>query len=388
MIKTIIHSIEIVSIIGTCTSISFYFLCTWSAIKFLRKRAPSSIETAKLPPVSVLKPLKGTDPDMYESLRSHCVQTYPEYGIVFGVSDLADSSVPLVRRLQREFPQIPIQLVVCKLNLGNNTKVGNLAQMLPEALHEFLVVNDSDIRVPPDYLQTVVSPLNDSATGLVTCLYKGIAAGTIGSQLESLGISTDFVPGVLAAWQLESGISFGLGSTLAFRRDDLKAIGGFETVADYLADDYEIGNRIAGLGRKVLLSQTTVATYLPAYSFRDYLAHQLRWARTVRDSRPSGYLGLIFTFGLPWSALALLSSRGALWAWLLFGVTLAARCLMAWTTGKKVLQDDQMMPSLWLLPLRDCFGLLIWIASLAGHTVSWRGNVFRLDHGKLVRIKS
>jgi ceramide glucosyltransferase len=388
LIKTIIHSIEIVSVIGTCTSISFYFLCTWSAIKFLRKGGSAASVPAVMPPVSVLKPLKGTDPDMYESLRSHCVQTYPEYEIIFGVSDLADSSVPLVQRLQQEFPQIPIHLVVCKLNLGNNTKIGNLAQMLPEAHHEFLVVNDSDIRVPPDYLRTVVPPLNDSATGLVTCLYKGVAAGTTGSQLESLGIGTDFVPGVLAAWLLESGISFGLGSTLAFRHDDLKAVGGFEAVSDYLADDYEIGNRIADLGRKVLLSHTTVATYLPAYSFRGYLAHQLRWARTVRDSRPGGYLGLIFTFGLPWSALALLSSKGAPWAWVLFGFTLAARCLMAWTTGKKLLQDDQVMRSLWLLPLRDSLGFLIWIASLAGHTVSWRGNVFRLDHGKLVRIKS
>jgi ceramide glucosyltransferase len=221
-----------------------------------------------MPPVSILKPLKGTDPDMYESLRSHCVQTYPEYEIVFGVSDLEDSSVPLVQRLQQEFPQIPIRLVECKLNLGNNTKVGNLAQMLPEAKHQFLVVNDSDIRVPPDYLRTVVPPLNDSSTGLVTCLYKGVASGTIGSRLESLGIATDFVPGVLAAWHLESGISFGLGSTLAFRRDDLRAIGGFEAVVDYLADDYEVGNRIAGLGRKILLSETVVATYLPPYSFR------------------------------------------------------------------------------------------------------------------------
>ena len=236
---------------------------------------------------------------MYESFRSHCLQDYPEYEIIFGVSDPADPALQLVERLKLEFPQCAIRAMICAENLGSNTKVSNLAQMLRQAKYENILVNDSDIRVPSDYLRRVMAPLADPQVGLVTCLYRGIASPTLGSRLEALGISTDFSAGVLAARQLEGGIRFGLGSTLAFRRRDLEAIGGFEALVDYLADDYEIGRRMAERGLRVTLSDVVVETFLPAYTLRQFVDHQLRWGRTVRDSRRWGYLGLGADFWIP-----------------------------------------------------------------------------------------
>jgi ceramide glucosyltransferase len=329
---------------------------------------------------------------MYESFRSHCLQDYPEYEIIFGVSDPGDPALQLVERLMAEFPQRSIRWMVCTKNLGTNTKVSNLAQMLPEARYELMLVNDSDIRVQPDYLRRVTAPLADPQTGLVTCLYRGVPGRTLGSRLESLGISTDFSAGVLAAGTLEGGIRFGLGSTLAFRRSALKAIGGFEALVDYLADDYEIGRRMNRQGLQVQLSNVVVETYLPAYSLRRFVDHQLRWGRTVRDSRRWGYLGVVLTFGLPWALLALSLSlilrQGVLAASILLAAITSLRVAVALLVGRSVLCDRKVLRLLPLLPLRDLVALLIWIASLAGHKVVWRGDSFMLKDGKLVRINS
>jgi len=276
--------------------------------------------------------------------------------------------------------------LLCAKNLGANTKVSNLAQMLPEAKYEHILVNDSDIRVQPDYLRRVTAPLADPQVGLVTCLYRGVPARTLGSRLESLGISTDFSAGVLAARQLEGGIRFGLGSTLVFRRSDLQAIGGFEALVDYLADDYEIGRRIAERDLKVKLSDVVVETFLPSYTLRQFVDHQLRWGCAVRDSRRWGYLGLVVTFGIPWAALALLLSRGAFWAWTLLTAVVGLRLGVALTVGWSVSRDRQVLRLLPWLPLRDLIAPLVWIASLARHNVVWRGDSFRLKDGKLSRI--
>jgi ceramide glucosyltransferase len=390
MLPHIIKLIQIVAVLGTLSSIGYYLMCLLSAAKFLRERktwiAGGSGETT--PPISILKPLKGTDPEMYESLSSHCLQDYPEYEIIFGVKDTNDPATRIVARLKAEFPQRFIRLVVCPENLGANTKVSNLAQMLPGARYEFLIVNDSDIRVEPDYLRRVITPLADPKIGMVTCLYRGVPARTLGSRLESLGISTDFSAGVLVARQVEGGIRFGLGSTLAFRRHDLEAIGGFQSIVDYLADDYEIGRRIAARGLEVKLSETVVETFVPPYSVREFLLHQLRWARSVRDSRPWGYVGLGLTFGLIWGLLALVSAHAAVWTWTLLTATLAMRMTVAIVVGLWVLRDRHVLRLLWLIPFRDLIAALLWIASFTGHTVAWRGVAFRLKDGKLARISS
>jgi ceramide glucosyltransferase len=375
------HALEIITAFATAGSLVYYALCLLSAATFLRRPKTSAQHT---PPVSILKPLKGTDPEMYENFRSHCLQDYPDYEIIFGVSEPDDPAIKLVDQLKSEFPQRAIRLIVCPRQLGTNIKVSNLAQMLPHARYDHLIVNDSDIRVERDYLRRVLAPLANSEIGLVTCLYRGVANSTLGSRLESLGISTDFCPGVLVARQLE-GIKFALGSTMAFRRRDLAAIGGFEALADYLADDYHLGNRIAALGLKVELSDIVVETFLPRYSLREFLAHQLRWARAVRDSRFWGYLGLGISFGLVWALLALILANGAGWAWELFGATAIMRFGVALLVGVRVLHDRYTLRWLLLIPLRDAVAMLVWLMSFAGHTVSWRGDIFKLQDGKLLR---
>jgi len=235
-------------------------------------------------------------------------------------------------------------------------------------------------------LRRVTAPLADSRVGMVTCLYRGVAAQTLGSRLEALGISTEFCPSVLVARQVEGGIRFGLGSTLAFRRAELERIGGFLSFVDYLADDYELGKRIAALGFDVKLSAVVVETYLPSYSTREFFAHQFRWARGVRDSRAGGYLGLALTFGLTWALLALVLSGAAPWACGALGLTLVLRLAVAFAVGSVILQDRQVLKSVWLIPLRDLIAVAVWVASLAGHTVTWRGDNFHLKDGKLTRI--
>jgi ceramide glucosyltransferase len=389
MIHSIFRVTEIVAICGSISSSFYYLVCLWGALKFLRHRRGHGLaRTEFLPPVSILKPLKGIDPQIYESLRSHCLQDYPDYEIVFGVGDASDPAIESVERLRLEFPSQAIHLIVCREKLGENVKVSNLAQMLETARSDYLIVNDSDIRVEPDYVKRVVEPLADSKTGMVTAPYRAVPQATLGSRLEALGISTDFCAGVLAASVLERSIRFGLGSTLTFRRVDLEKIGGFESFVDYLADDYELGKRIAGLGLQIVLSDVVVETHLPAYAFRSFLAHQLRWARGVRDSRPGGYFGLVFTFGLMWAGLAAVLAHGAMWSGMLFALVIALRMAVATVVGRRVLGDRRLWLDLWLLPLRDLIAVGVWAVSFLGHSVIWRGDRFVLKDGRLIRRAS
>ncbi|MFB3812478.1 MAG: bacteriohopanetetrol glucosamine biosynthesis glycosyltransferase HpnI [Terriglobales bacterium] len=379
----------IAGVLALCGA-GYYALCIWSARTFLRdcRRSRERNDRSEFtPPVSILKPLRGTDPAMYEAFRSHCLQDYPEYELIFGVSEADDPAAELVARLKREFPERRIELVVCPRMLGANLKVSNLVQMLPQARYEYLLVNDSDIRVPRGYLRRVMAPLADAQVGMVTSLYRGAAGRTVGSKLEAVGISTDFAAGVLAARQIE-GVHFALGATLGFPRSSLNAIGGFEPLLDYLADDYELGARISAVGHEVAMADVVVDTHVPDYDFGGYWNHQLRWARSTRDSRRWGHLGLVLTFGLPWALIALALSRGQAWAWGMLAVAAVVRVAMALAVGKSVLRDPQIPGDLWLLPLRDVLALLIWIASYAGRTVAWRGDQFILEDGKLKAVEA
>jgi ceramide glucosyltransferase len=372
----------VLTILALCGS-GYYVLCIWSALRFLRR---STVPAARFTPsISVLKPLRGMDPQIDAALRSHCQQDYPDYEIIFGVSDPDDPAVAEVERLSEEYPAHPIKLVVCDRILGGNIKMSNLAQMLPFARHEHLLVNDSDIRVEPDYLRRVVAPLADPSVGLVTSLYRGVPADTLPSRLEGLGISTDFCGGVLSAIELEGGPHFGLGSTLMFRRKDLQQIGGFEALVNYLADDFQLGKQLSGLGLQNHLSEVVVETFIHDYSWRDFFDHQLRWARSVRDSRGWGYLGISLTFGLPW-ALALLAVARAAWVWPIFAAVLLLRFALAIVTGHSVARDRRVLSGLWLVPLRDVLALVVWFAGYAGHTVVWRGQRFLLKNGGLTPL--
>lgn len=377
-----------IAILGCVSSSVYYLLCLWSAWAFARqsKESHDSFPAQAFPPISILKPLKGIDPEIYESFRSHCGQDYPEFEIIFGVSDSNDPAVASVERLKREFPDRAISLIVCRQILGPNVKVSNLEQMVRAARYDLLIVNDSDIRVESDYLRRVAGPFTHADVGMVTCLYRGVAAPTIGSRLEALGISTDFGAGVLIAQQLEGGLRFGLGSTLAFRRADLVQIGSFKALVDFLADDYELGKRIAGLNKRVVLSDVVVETHLPAYNMGGFISHQLRWFRGVRDARKAGYIGLVTTFGVLWALLACIFSGFASWSWAALAIVLALRISLAVVMCKSVLHDTGSLRSLWLLPLRDLIAVGVWLVSFTGHTVTWRGERFRLQNGRLTRL--
>jgi ceramide glucosyltransferase len=370
----------------------FYLFCIWGARLYVRRRErPATFLGAGepyAPPVSILKPLRGSDRHIYECFRSHCLQDYPEYEIIFGVDDPRDPVIADVERLQKEFPHVAIQLLVCSQRLGPNTKVSNLIQMQQVARHPILLVNDSDIHVPTDYLRRVVECFRQPKVGLVTSLYRGIAGTTLGSRLEALGISSEFMGGVLVAQQIESGLHFALGSTLAVSWQALADIGGFAGMLDYLADDFELGYRVARAGYEVALADLVVETFLPDYSFGDFLEHQMRWGRSTRDSRRWGYVGLVFTFGLFWAVLAVVFSRGAPWAWGLLGATFLLRLLSALAVGRSVLCDSQVVRDLWLLPLRELIAVAVWAVSFFGHTVTWRGKRFLVRNKRLVPLDS
>jgi len=364
-------------------------VATWS---FRRHERQSRLLPEFTPAVSILKPVKGFDEGMYEAFRSHCLQEYAgEYELLFGAGSADDPAVAAVERLMAEFPERAIRLVICPERLGTNGKVSNLIQMLthPEsgARHDFLLINDSDIRVSPKYLERVMRQFGAPApkpVGMVTALYRGrTASRTPGAVLEALGISTDFIAGVLMARLVEGGIHFGLGSTLAVRRDALQAAGGLEALVDQLADDYEMGARICAAGYSVQLAPEVVETSVPAYSLEGFLSHQLRWARTVRDSRRWGYVGLIFTHTLPLAMMNVIASGASFWSIWLLGLAFFLRLGTAVQVGAGVLGDPQILRDLWLLPVRDAVGFLVWLWSFAGNTIVWRGERFVLKRGRL-----
>jgi ceramide glucosyltransferase len=363
-----------------------------AAPSYLRSRRRLGAGAGFAPGVSVLKSLKGVDPEMMEAFRSHCRQQYKgEFELLFGVASLADPAAAAVEELKREFPGVAIRLIECPERLGANGKVGTLAQMAPRARFDYLLINDSDITVSPRYLERVMArfaPRAGATVGMVTALYRGRAHGTLAARLEALGIATDFMPGVLVARMIERGLHFGLGSTLAVSRAALEKSGGLLPLADHLADDYELGARVARAGFGVELCAEVVETAVPAYGWRGFFEHQLRWLRTVRTSRPGGYAGLVFTHGFAWALLNLLASGASgLSIWLL-GMCFFLRLAEAMTVGAGVLGDRQVLETLWLLPLRDVVAMALWVAGFAGDTIVWRGERFVLEGGKLRKAAS
>jgi len=384
MAHTIAHLLSLLTTVLAVAGMGYFVAALWAARLYLTERR--RVLPAFAPGVSLLKSLKGLDPGMIDAFRSHCNQSYAgEYELLFGVASLDDPAVEAVRQLQAEFPQRVIRLVECPLRLGTNGKVSTLVQLAAHARFDYLLINDSDITVSPRYLERVMgcfAPKVGPEVGLVTALYRGRAHGTLPSRLEALGIA-DFQGNVLLSKSLEGGVHYGLGSTLAVSRAALDKIGGLQVLVDHLADDYELGARVSAAGFRVELSAEVVETGVPAYGWRDFADHQLRWMRTVRDARPGGYVGLLFTQGLSLALLNVLAS-GASWLslWLL-GLSLCLRLALAMIVGAEVLSDRQILPNLWLLPLRDLVIAGIWIAGFAGNTIIWRGQRFLLKDGKL-----
>ncbi|HEY2860428.1 MAG TPA: glycosyltransferase [Terracidiphilus sp.] len=408
-------AVELVTTSLAVAGLGYYWAAILAAFVFLGRKRAAPTE-AFAPGVTILKSLKGLDPAMLDAFRSHCRQTYAgEYELLFGVSTADDPAVQAVAALQSQFPDHAIRVVVCPERLGTNGKVSTLIQLVPHARHDYLLINDSDITVSPRYLERVMAEMRGSEikdqgpgirdqgpaserqgsgigkrrrhVGLVTALYRGRPHGSFWSKLEALGIATDFQPAVLLARWIEGGLRYGLGSTLAVSREALAAIGGLESLVDQLADDYELGARIYAAGYGVALCREVVETSVPDYSARGFFDHQVRWYRTVRDARPGGYAGLVFTFGLGWALLNVIASGISVWSVWLLALAFFLRLAVAMAVSANVLADHYVLPNLWLLPLRDLIAMVTWVAGFAGHAIVWRGERFEVSKGKLRSIK-
>jgi ceramide glucosyltransferase len=355
---------------------AYYLVAIIATIRFFGRERQKRLGTY-MPPISVLKPVRGVDFASYENFKSFCLQDYPEYEILFCVNDLEDSAVPVIRRLMQEFPQRGIRLLSGAPQLGSNRKVSNLALLAREAKHTLLVQSDGDVRVGPSYLREIAAFFERNDTALVSCLYRGITQDNLWAHVEALGVATDFSASILVAdWK--EGMTFALGASVATTKAWLAKIGGYEALANVLADDYEIGNRVAKAGGHVTISREIVSTMYQAVAFREFWAHQLRWARTVRLCRPLSYLGLLFTHGLPWALLGGMATGSLKGAALFLAAYMALRFIQAWAIGVWGMQDETAKRRLWLLPVRDAVHFAVWVASFFSSRIVWGETEFRL----------
>ena len=370
---------------------AYYLIAIIAAGRFFRGRTSESARVSSgdtsdfTPPVSILKPIRGLDRETYENYASFCRQNYPEFEILFCVADGNDPAVPVIEKVIRDFSQRSIRLLVGSEPVGASDKVNKLCRMAREARHDIVIVSDSDVRVEPGFLRAVVAPFQDPKTGGVTCLYRGLTDGSFAADLEALGNSTDFAPGVLVA-ALGGGLDFMLGAVMATTKKHLDEIGGFESLADYFCDDYELGNRIAARGYRVELSRFPVEIVYPRETLLDAFRHQLRWNLSIRHSRPWGHRGLIFAQGLPWALLAaaMAPSHGVAVGYLA-GYALL-RAAVASVAGARGMQDQLAQRRMWMLPLRDAFGFVVWIASFFPQRIHWRDRQFRVRDKRLVPL--
>jgi len=362
----------------------YYLAAIYCAWRFFKNRDENPADRAPAaPPVSILKPVRGLDREAYENFASFCRQAHPRYEILFGVADDQDPAIPTIREVIRDFPNVPVRLVIGSEEFGPNDKVNRLVRLAREARFDLLVISDSDIRVDPRYLASVVSPLRDPHVGAVTCLYRGLAEPRLWQKLETITLTSSFLTGVLVAREME-GVKFTLGATTAIARQRLSEIGGFEALADFASDDFELGKRVASRGYRVELSPYTVETVFRSYTAREFYGQQMRWAIGLRNSRPGGYFGLLVTQGLLWSLAAAAASHSLPIAAGYLSAYLALRLGMGWTVGVWGLRDQTLRKNLWLVPLSDAFGFLIWLVSFGQSHINWRGREFYVRKGRLV----
>jgi ceramide glucosyltransferase len=369
------------------SAMGFYLIAVWAGWQWYRERLRQRrLGFGYHPAISIMVPVRGADGDTYSNFSRLCQQDYPSYEIIFGACDDLDPAVSLIRQLKSDFPSCPIELVVSPATIGANGKVSNLQNMYAQARFEMLLIIDSDIRVGPDYLARVVAPMKDMEAGMVTCLYRGAGPRTPAGLFEELGHSAIFGPEVVAARALE-GIKFALGSTMLVRRKTLDEIGGFPALADYLADDFLLGNSVAAAGLEVVLSDYIVEHVTGPITVREMLRHLLRWGRSTRISRPWGYRGLILTYGTATSLLLLLALKFSMFGWIVLILTLVIRLLPVLAIGVLGLKDRRLLKYLWLVPIRDLITFCVWVASFVGDEIDWRGSRFRvLPSGKITPI--
>src|SRR6266481_8576363 len=366
--------------------LAYYLVAILAAVRFFR--VGRERRTAQFaPPVSLLKPVHGVDFASRINFESFCRQNYPEYEILFCVNDLEDPAVPLIRQAMRDFPECSIRILSNAPKIGSNQKVNNLIVLAQEAKHEIIVQSDGDVMVSPDYLKSVVAEFADPAVGVVSCFYRGVAENNFWAEVEAVGAASDFFAGALVA-NLPGRVTFALGASVATTKTWLAKIGGYEALADLLADDYEIGNRVYRAGGKVLLSREAVWTMYPAQTLKSFWEHQVRWARTVRLVRPASFFGLVVTHGLPWCVLAAAVAPTALIGVGFVAAYLVLRLLMAWVVGVWGVRDEVLRKKLWLVTVRDAIHFAVWLAGFASNRVKWGGVEYAIEGGRMREVGS
>ena len=371
------------AIAGLVSCTGFLVLLAVARLRFRRRQRRAGASTAVFPPVSLLKPLCGLEPGLEANLASFFAQDYPDFEIIFGARNSEDPALQVVGAVRKRYPQVAVKMVLSGEPDRPNAKVCSLQKMYAQVSHDYLVISDSDVQVAPNYLREVIAPLLDQKVGLVTCLYRGVPTGGAWSRLEALGMSIEMTAGVVVADLLE-GMRFALGPTMATRRDVLQAVGGFEVLADYCADDYLLGHKVYKSGRQVVLSEHVIDHVVFNRSFKPSILHQLRWMKSTRFSRPKGHIGTVLTFAMPFGLLAAGAGAAAgrpVLGLALLGWALLNRLLMAVTAGWGVVRDRRSLRDCWLYPVRDLMGFFFWVGSFFGRRIVWRGNRYRLEYG-------
>jgi ceramide glucosyltransferase len=386
------HPTSWVLLLGVCraaaasvcvSTIGFYAWATYLAGRFFARRASSGDDGNFCPGVSVLKPVRGLDPEAAANFASFFEQDYPDWEILFGAEHADDPGIETARRVARDYPEVPTRVIVGNGVAGVNPKVRILAKLTRDARHPLLLISDSDIRVDRMHLRRMVQPLANPKTAVVTCLYRTAAEGLWG-RLDALALATEFVPGALVARRLE-GMSFAMGAGILIRREALERVGGFARIADCLADDYLLGNLPARAGYEVELAREVVDHRLGTRCLSDLIARQNRWNLGIRSSRPWSYAGLLFMQGTAAAIALSLTAVGSAWAWGLAAATLFVRLASAWFVTTRCLADRSAPRWLWLVPIRDLLSTVLWVTSFFGRNVVWRGNHFRLERGGRLR---
>ncbi len=367
----------------------YYLIAVYCSCRFFWQvpagKIPLAAGESFLPPVSILKPIRGLDPDVYENFASFCRQNYPNYEIVFCVDGRTDPVLPILDKLRRDFPDCPIRVLYGSGRNAANDKVAKLARLVAEAQHEVVVINDSDVRVDQDYLRTVVAPLATETVGAVTCFYVPILETGIVDHIQSIGMASDFYAGILVAKYLD-GVKFALGPTIATTRTHLSGFGGYEAIEERPADDMLVGRLIAEQGYEVVLLPYAVTTVADYRSLSDLFHKRLRWMVVMRHMRPWGHLGLIFTLGLPWSIAAVALHPSATVAGAYFGAYLFLRVLMTWLIGIRGLKQPSLWMKLPLIPVWDAMACGIWLFSFTRNTIRWRNADYSIRNGELVPV--
>ena len=381
-----LHFLRSFVLVIALAPLAYYLIATFCAWSYFHvSRTPAQLEPESKPPVSILKPVCGLDREAYKNFASFCRLDYPEYEILFGVTDENDPVIPVVEELQRAFPGRAIRLLVGAPLLGTSPKMNLLCRLVREAQYELLVINDSDVRVEADYLRNATSPFQDPSVGLVTALFRSITEGNFASDLDAVGVPSDSSAGALVAERF-SGMDFALGWTMATTKQRLEEIGGFEAMADHHSDDFTLGNKIARNGYRIALMRKPIWMVFPRERLSQFLRHELRWSIMLRNIRPLGYLGLAMTFGLPWAVLAAAVSRSFAWACAYLLAYLVLRLAMAWTIGVWGLGDPIVRGKIWLVPVRDAINFFVWVAGFFFSKVQWRGKEYRVKRSYLLPL--